>query len=67
MLLYLTGSAEYSKKMRWIANQCKMVLSQYGLRDTNTKELVGEQIGRAIHEMLGMEWLEPEERECVTH
>jgi len=62
MLLYLTGSASYNKMMRWTARRQGLILSQYGLRDAETKQLVGEQTEEGIHQTLGLEYKQPEER-----
>lgn len=63
MMLYLTGSASENKRMRWVAKSRGLVLSQWGLRNRVTEELVGEQTERGIYESLGMTYKDPEERE----
>ena len=67
MMLYLTGSASFNKYQRFEALQKGLVLSQLGLRNRETNELVGEQTERGIFETLKMQFLEPKDREADLH
>lgn len=57
-LLYFTGSAELNKKMRSIANNKGLKLSEYGLVK-NTGENIQIDSERDVFDILGMEYLVP--------
>ena len=63
-LLYFTGSGEYNKKMRGVAESLGYLLNEYGLYklDGNKKKLINVKSEKDIFDKLGMEYLEPEKR-----
>lgn len=64
-LLYFTGSGELNKKMRQIAKEKGYKLSEYSLTkiDSNKSELIRSE--ERVFEILGMDYLEPTEREVL--
>lgn len=61
-ILYFTGSKNLNRKMRQIAIDMGYVLNEYGLYDENQKSLkVSSE--KEIFELLGMEYLAPEQRD----
>lgn len=60
-LLYFTGSGEFNRKMRMVANSMDYTLNEYGLYDSDDK-LIKITSEEDIFNKLGMEYLEPEQR-----
>lgn len=66
MILYLTGSADYNRLMRFNALKLDYTLSQHGLRDRNNPDiLIGEQTERGIFKSLHMTYKSPKDREVI--
>lgn len=61
-MLYFTGSAALSVKMRLKAIEMGMTLSEYGLENKVTGEKVTARLEEEIFRALGMEYLEPWQR-----
>lgn len=61
-MLYFTGSAALSVKMRLKAIEMGMTLSEYGLENKVTGEKVTARSEEEIFRALGMEYLEPWQR-----
>lgn len=60
-ILYFTGSRDFNRKMRMVANSMNYTLNEYGLFDENDQMIrISEE--RDIFEALGMEYLSPELR-----
>ncbi len=65
-LLYFTGSGEFNKLMRLVANQRGFTLNEYGLyrlKDKEKGDLVPAETEEAIFQCLNILYLRPEERE----
>jgi DNA polymerase (family 10) len=62
-LQYFTGSKEHNVKLRTLAIQEGYKLSEYGLFDRETNELVEAETEEAIYRRMGMPWIPPELRE----
>lgn len=62
-LNYLTGSKEHNIRLRQIAIDRNMKLSEYGLFDRKTNRPVAGRDEEGIYKALGMDYVEPELRE----
>ncbi|MCS6875990.1 MAG: DNA polymerase/3'-5' exonuclease PolX [Aquificaceae bacterium] len=62
-LQYFTGSKEHNVRIRDIARDRGLKLSEYGLFNVDTGEWVAGRTEEEVYEMLGMEWIPPEIRE----
>lgn len=60
---YFTGSKEHNVKLRNIAIDRGYKLSEYGLFDRTTNELIEAKSESKIYNLLGMQYIEPELRE----
>jgi DNA polymerase (family 10) len=58
-LQYFTGSQAHNVRTREIAVRMKLRLSEYGLFDAQTDELIGSQTEDEIYRALGMSWVHP--------
>lgn len=65
-LLYLTGSADFNRFMRFEAMKKDLVLSQQGLKVRSTGEFFGIQTERGVFESLGLVFKSPSERNLVV-
>jgi len=63
-LLYFTGSGEYNKKMRSVAESLGYLLNEYGLYKLDGEKRIRIKVNseKDIFDKLGMEYLEPEKR-----
>lgn len=59
-LLYFTGSGDFNRRMRQIAIDNGYVLNEYGLYDN--KEIIQVNSEKEIFDILGMEYISPDER-----
>jgi len=62
VLCHMTGSAEENKRLRVIAKRNGWRLSQYGLRDVGTGELLAGRSEEEIYEALGERYVPVEDR-----
>jgi DNA polymerase (family 10) len=62
-LQYFTGSKAHNIRTRHIAVRQKLKLSEYGLFDTETGELVVSVTEEEVYERLGLPWIPPTLRE----
>jgi DNA polymerase (family 10) len=62
-LQYFTGSAAHNVAVRQIAVRQKLKLSEYGLFDADTGELIVSRTEEEVYERLGMSWIPPTLRE----
>jgi DNA polymerase (family X) len=62
-LQYFTGSQEHNVRIRELAVRKKLKLSEYGLFDTETGELIVSRTEEEVYERLGMQWIPPTLRE----
>ena len=62
-LQYFTGSQEHNVRIRELAVRRKLKLSEYGLFDADTGELIVSQTEEEVYERLGMQWIPPTLRE----
>jgi len=62
-ILMWTGTKELNVKMRAVAKEKGLKLSQYGLFDKKTNEKIAGRTEEEIFEALGLKFLEPHERE----
>lgn len=62
-LQYLTGSKDHSIKLRSIAIKKNLKLSEYGLFDRKTNNLVAAKTEEEIYNKIGLSYIEPELRE----
>lgn len=60
-ILYFTGSKDFNRKMRQVANSMDYILNEYGLFDEKGKMLKVKS-EKDIFDLLGMEYLSPNER-----
>jgi DNA polymerase (family 10) len=62
-LQYFTGSQAHNVRIREIAVRSKLKLSEYGLFDTATGELIVSRTEDEVYHRLGMDWIPPTMRE----
>jgi len=62
-LQYFTGSQAHNVRVREIAVRKKLKLSEYGLFDTETGELIVSRTEEDVYSRLGMAWVPPTLRE----
>ncbi|HEX6446299.1 MAG TPA: DNA polymerase/3'-5' exonuclease PolX [Streptosporangiales bacterium] len=62
-LQYFTGSKEHNVRVREIAVRKKLKLSEYGLFDGESGELVVSKTEAEVYERLGLQWVPPTLRE----
>lgn len=62
-LQYFTGSKEHNIAVREIAVRKKLRLSEYGLFDTESGELIVSRTEEEVYRWLGMDWIPPTLRE----
>jgi DNA polymerase (family X) len=62
-LQYFTGSQEHNVRIRELAVRRKLKLSEYGLFDTETGDLIVSRTEAEVYERLGMQWIPPMLRE----
>lgn len=62
-LQYFTGSKEHNVRVREIAVRKKYKLSEYGLFDAETGELIVSETEAEVYERLGLQWVPPTLRE----
>jgi DNA polymerase (family X) len=62
-LQYFTGSQAHNVRVREIAVRQKLKLSEYGLFDTVTGELIVSRTEAEVYDRLGMAWIPPTLRE----
>ena len=62
-LLYFTGNKEHNILLRRIAIEKGLKLSEYGLFDKKTNELVASRTEEEVYKKLGLDYIEPEMRE----
>jgi DNA polymerase (family 10) len=62
-LQYFTGSAAHNVAVRQIAIKQKLKLSEYGLFDAETNELIVSRTEEEVYERLGLAWVPPAMRE----
>jgi DNA polymerase (family 10) len=62
-LQYFTGSKAHNIRTRGIAVRQKLKLSEYGLFDADTDELIVSKTEEEVYERLGMRWIPPPLRE----
>jgi DNA polymerase (family 10) len=62
-LQYFTGSKAHNIRTREIAVHRKLKLSEYGLFDTASGELIVSETEEAVYAMLGLPWIPPPLRE----
>ena len=62
-LQYFTGSQAHNVATRQIAVRKKLKLSEYGLFDTQTDELIVSRTEEEVYERLGLQWIPPPMRE----
>jgi DNA polymerase (family X) len=62
-LQYFTGSKEHNVAVREIAVRKKLRLSEYGLFDTESGELIVSRTEQEVYRRLGMDWIPPPLRE----
>lgn len=62
-LQYFTGSKAHNIRIREIAVRKRLKLSEYGLFDAETEELIVAETEEEIYEKLGLPWIPPELRE----
>ena len=65
MLLYLTGSADHNRYMRFEALKLGYTLSQHGLKDRESGIFIGEQTEAGIFKSLKLEYKKPSERNLI--
>jgi len=61
-LLFFTGSAEFNIRCRARAKHLGMKLTRYGLEDLRDGRVIAQSTEREILDVLGIEWLEPKDR-----
>jgi DNA polymerase (family 10) len=62
-LQYFTGSKEHNVAVREIAVRKKLRLSEYGLFDTESGDLIVSRTEEEVYRRLGMDWIPPTLRE----
>lgn len=62
-LQYFTGSQAHNIRIREIAVRKKLKLSEYGLFDAETDELIVSETEEEVYERLGLPWIPPPMRE----
>ncbi len=62
-LIYFTGSKAHNIRIREIAVRQGLKLSEYGLFETETGELVASATEESVYERLGLPWIPPTLRE----
>ncbi|HEY7283068.1 MAG TPA: DNA polymerase/3'-5' exonuclease PolX [Actinomycetota bacterium] len=62
-LQYFTGSKAHNVKTRELAVRQKLKLSEYGLFDAQTEELIVAETEEEVYERLGLPWIPPTMRE----
>jgi DNA polymerase (family 10) len=62
-LQYFTGSKAHNVKVRELAVRKKLKLSEYGLFDAKTDELIVAETEQEVYERLGLPWIPPTMRE----
>jgi len=62
-LQYFTGSQEHNVRIRELAVRRKLKLSEYGLFDAQTGELIVSRTEEEVYQRLGMQWIPPTLRE----
>jgi DNA polymerase (family 10) len=62
-LQYFTGSQAHNVRIREIAVRKKLKLSEYGLFDASTGELIVSETEEEVYERLGLPWIPPPLRE----
>ena len=62
-LQYFTGSAAHNVAIRQIAIRHKLKLSEYGLFDADTDELIVSRTEEEVYARLGLDWIPPALRE----
>ena len=62
-LQYFTGSAAHNVAIRQIAIRKSLKLSEYGLFDAETNELIVSRTEEEVYERLGLAWIPPAMRE----
>ena len=62
-LQYFTGSQAHNVAVRQIAIRQKLKLSEYGLFDAGTGELIVSRTEEEVYERLGLAWIPPAMRE----
>jgi DNA polymerase (family X) len=62
-LQYFTGSQAHNIRIREIAVRKKLKLSEYGLFDAETNELIVSETEEEVYERLGLPWIPPPLRE----
>jgi DNA polymerase (family X) len=62
-LQYFTGSAAHNVAVRQIAIKQKLKLSEYGLFDAETNQLIVSRTEEEVYERLGLAWIPPAMRE----
>ncbi len=63
LLQHLTGSKEHNVAIRENAVRMGLKVSEYGIEDTATGEIVATEDEAEVYQRLGMEWIPPELRE----
>ncbi|MBO0868458.1 MAG: DNA polymerase/3'-5' exonuclease PolX [Micromonosporaceae bacterium] len=62
-MVYFTGSKEHNVRIREIAVRKKLKLSEYGLFDVDSGELLAAQTEEEVYGRLGLPWIPPTLRE----
>jgi len=62
-LQYFTGSVAHNVAVRQIAVRAKLKLSEYGLFDAETNQLIVSRTEEEVYERLGLAWIPPAMRE----
>lgn len=62
-LQYFTGSQQHNVRVRELAVRAGLKLSEYGLFDASTGELLASETEEQVYERLGMAWIPPTMRE----
>lgn len=62
-LMHSTGSFKFNIKMRDLANEKGLKLSEYGLMDKKTKKVLVTKTEQEIFDILGIDFVPPEKRE----
>ena len=62
-LQYFTGSQEHNVRIRELAVRKKLKLSEYGLFDAETGDLIVSRTEEEVYQRLGMQWIPPTMRE----